>query len=293
MAKTSVGSSNRGNKLQGRTRNFTSKPSAASTPRSRTSKSAGGGNDVNNYDDIFNSPKNYTIDNPVDFNKAFDVIKKSIFKNDKMTVDELLGAVGVLNNANVNMKYYRAGSNDIEVIIKIKAPYLVGTQQRSINYSDGEVYIGNDYFRVDPKYSGQGIGTKSLSRQVEFASKLGVDRIETFAAKSTTYNADGSIDKDKSFNGYYTWSRLGYDRKLTTYEKNLARNYYKKNISTVRDLFDIPDSGNVLSGAKWWKKNGSSGDMYFDLKSNSRSRKTLTEYAKKYFSQPEKNINIL
>lgn len=76
---------------------------------------------------------------------------------------------------------------------------------------------------------------------------------------------------DNAMNGYYTWPRFGYDRKLNQYiRENLPKGL--KGARTVLDVMRTPQ------GRDWWKRKGNEGEMSFDLRPGSRSRKVLTAY---------------
>jgi hypothetical protein len=64
-----------------------------------------------------------------------------------------------------------------------------------------ELYIWNHHFekRHDAP---PGVGLRSFKTQVEGARRLGVKRIELWAAGDP---------RDTSYNGYYTWARFGFN----------------------------------------------------------------------------------
>ena len=284
MAKSTVGSTNKGVKLSGRER---SGASGSGSDKPKTSKLSGDG-DIDNFEDISKPPAGVTL--TIGSDSELRSLKSDIFNNPNISDDEVFAAFGALSGSSVDISSSRSGRYSVS----ISAPYLSGTQNRSVvKYSNGDIIMSNSYFRVAPDYQGTGIGTKSFARQVEFASKLGVNKISTFAAKSTVYNTDGSLNKDRSYNGYYTWARLGYDASPTT-RLTRAQNYFgKSDIRSIADLFDIKASSSKISGADWWKNNGESYDMTFDLTPGSRSRKRLTDYSKNYFSREGKNTKLL
>ena len=284
MAKSTVGSTNKGVKLSGRER---SGASGSGSAKPKASKLSGGG-DIDNFEDISKPPVGVTLKSGKE--RELRALKSEIFNNPNISDDEVFAVFGALSGSSVNL--FQNGSGDFDVMIS--APYLNDEQSRQIRRSSsGKINMYNSYFRVADDYQGTGIGTKSFARQVEFASKYGVNSISTSAAKSTMYNTDGTINKSESYNGYYTWARLGYDAspadKITE-----ARSYYgSSNINSIADLFDIKASGGKISGAEWWKANGSSTVMKFDLTPGSRSRKRLTDYSKSYFSREGKNTKLL
>lgn len=111
----------------------------------------------------------------------------------------------------------------------------------------------------------KGFGTRVFASQVKAAVESGgYRRIATHAA--------GDIE-DTTFNGYYTWPRLGYDAPLRRAEIELLPANLQHS-RTVLDIMATPE------GRAWWKENGTGRDMVFDLAENSRSRRTLDAYLK-------------
>ena len=142
----------------------------------------------------------------------------------------------------------------------------VRRQERTVyrDRTDGKLVMHNDYFRVEDQ-APDGYGTHSFANQVKTAQRFGVDRIETTAAGNFRDMQSGS------WNGYYTWPRLGYDAPLYSGEiASLPSNL--RNARSVQDLM-----GNQ-EGRDWWKLNGSTRDMKFDLSPNSKSIKVLNNY---------------
>jgi hypothetical protein len=128
----------------------------------------------------------------------------------------------------------------------------------------GKLVCHNDLFRLsdDNKDSG-GYGTQAFAEQVDALRRMGVDRIETLAARS------------KNMNGYYTWPRLGYDGRIPA----------KKIAKLPPDLKSQMGESKMIStlfkteaGREWWKQNGVSLPLRFDLSPESDSSRTLASY---------------
>lgn len=136
-------------------------------------------------------------------------------------------------------------------------------QRRTIYRDDDsdELVISNDEISIKKDYQRQKLGTISFSKQVYYARKNKVAYIETYAKRG------------EGINGYYTWSRLGYDRMLTKSERSAAESVTGP-VKSVQDIFDKPN------GKAYWSANGKSGDMVFDLDKNSRNSKILRKYIK-------------
>ena len=122
------------------------------------------------------------------------------------------------------------------------------------------IVLKNEEFKV--QQTGKGLGMRVLQEQVKTASKLGIARMECYAAGSAT---------EKGWNGYYTWPRLGYDARLPPKISTKLTGKLKK-AKKVSDLMKTQE------GRDWWKENGSGLDMQFDLKGGSVSRKVFDNY---------------
>lgn len=137
---------------------------------------------------------------------------------------------------------------------------------RRINIKDK--IIDNDLFVIkkDSKYKGQ--GAKIFGNQVEAARKAGYEKIRTQAA--------GDL-RDRTYNGYYTWARLGYMQR-NDYNNQLAVRNIKN--QTGVDYGNFQTMMRTTSGIKAWKEHGSAFAGVFDLKKGSESIKTLNNYLK-------------
>lgn len=134
----------------------------------------------------------------------------------------------------------------------------------------GKRGIRNNSFEMNDSAKGKGLGTEIFARQVEAASKEGFDYISTGAIGS----------KDTSYNGYYTWPRLGYDTSLTDLKGQSnpqALQQAKKQFPEAETLLDVMAT---KAGREWWKDNGGDVELKFDLTPGSRSLKVLETYRK-------------
>lgn len=124
--------------------------------------------------------------------------------------------------------------------------------------------IENDFFQIKDKQAYS--GTKIFAQQVKNASEAGYKKIET-----TAVGGD-------SFNGAYTWLRLGYKpRKFSNAMEQLVDKYNKQHGT---QLLDIRDFMATKQGQAFWKANQTSFNGEFDLKADSRSMATLSAYVK-------------
>lgn len=156
--------------------------------------------------------------------------------------------------------YLRAVTSDIKEMIR--------TFQKD---AQGKKYINNKVFETVDK--GSGVGLKVFASQVERAIKSKFSYI--------TCEAAGDRANPK-YVGYYVWPRMGYDAKLS----DDYIHAYEFEISEVigRDPKERPvrlsDLMKTPAGREFWKNNGHSTIVNFDLSKGSLSRKVLSSYLK-------------
>jgi GNAT superfamily N-acetyltransferase len=150
---------------------------------------------------------------------------------------------------------------------------------------DGTYVAYNDHFYLDKDQQGKGIGAQILSSQVEGYVALGVDRIETMAARSG------------SMNGYYSWARLGYDAPLSgRITRELQQAMQNGVLPNDGDLDSVVNAQigprvhlrhlmKTKAGREWWEEHGHSMSMTFDLSEGSYSRTHLDAYMKARFKE--------
>ena len=247
---------------------------ASGTEQSGRVRTGGGGAVVpssgtrfSNYDDVLNLPKvtidRYSLENLKKLKKDFNL--KDISN------EEVAAMIGALNNSEISIFTWKDG----EYTLRIKNDYLNSPQERIIKKDNkGNVYIknesfflkrgyftddsGNEVLGVLPEYQDKGIATKSLARQVFYAAKNGVKRIETFAGKGSTMI------------GYYVWPKHGFDGDIPPGLVNRTREYFNDpNMKTIQDIFDKPE------GNSYWKRFGPPVEVEFDLTPGSRSLQRL------------------
>ncbi|MCI0389000.1 MAG: hypothetical protein MOB07_09595 [Acidobacteria bacterium] len=156
----------------------------------------------------------------------------------KLSTDEIGDLVGAPSGAQLRMQSGtdRKGRTAIKVSVFDKK---VGNQKREIAVDEtGKLVIYNDQLQKSPS-TPAGFMSRVLDQQIDSASRLGVDRIEAFAA-----GGPGKI-----YNGYYTLPRLGFDGPLKPAVMAQApRNL--RDAKTIQELFSRQ------GGPEWWKKNG-------------------------------------
>lgn len=175
-------------------------------------------------------------------------------------IQDVASMVGAPDDASVNISVADVGGKkELNVTVRGDGYHAERIIKKNLA---GDLVVKNEWFEVDEDMQGQGIGTKVFGRQVEQATKLGASRIETLAAG----------DKTDTLNGYYTWARLGYDAPIPS-DMNLPKSLSGAN--DISDLMKTPE------GAKFWKENGSTIDMEFNLKPGSTSQRAFDKYLKK------------
>lgn len=137
--------------------------------------------------------------------------------------------------------------------------------------SAGQPVVYNAFFTAEDSSgrTGSGIGLKMFGTQVKNMRAAGF--------KSIGVTAAGSYGQ--SFNGYYTWARFGYDGPLSPgYTARAAEaGFTAPGGGAPRRVSDLM---RTAAGRDWWKRNGSSMHMDFDLNKNSLSSRVLAAYVK-------------
>jgi hypothetical protein len=128
----------------------------------------------------------------------------------------------------------------------------------------GTLILHNDEFFIeDPDLKRKGMGHTVFAHEVEEAMKLGIEEIETVAARDD--------DPNHPMVGYKVWPKMGYDDTFSSWDiKRLPDDL--KGAKRVSDLMATQE------GRDWWEINGDSREMTFDMKPGSLSLKTLDAY---------------
>jgi GNAT superfamily N-acetyltransferase len=117
---------------------------------------------------------------------------------------------------------------------------------------DGSLRHRPDVLYVKPSERGRGVGAEIHGRRVAFGAEHGVKRLAITAARG---------DREV---GYIVWPAMGYDGKLPQSVLDRLPEQLRGR-TTIQEL--LVDEG----GQKWWKKNGESIDVAFDLAPQSPS----------------------
>ena len=178
---------------------------------------------------------------------------------------EVVKLAGAMSGAEIEMvaNLYDAAHPEGSFKMLIEHPLLrYGSERTLYRNDDGELEMHNDILKLR-KDAPSGLGTRIFATQVEQARALGVSKITVTAAGHY-----GIIDE---WSGYYTWPRLGYDGPLPSWViRDLPESL--AHCETIGELYETEE------GRQWWKINGSTIELEFDLDPNSLSSEQLKDY---------------
>ena len=106
-----------------------------------------------------------------------------------------------------------------------------------------------------------------FNNQVENLRAAGVSRIQTAAIR-------------EGVNGYYTWARLGYDGEFSGSIRRQLQNP-RRAPASLSKMTRVSELMRSAEGRNWWRENGESLDLEFDLDPDSTSSRVLAEYMQK------------
>ena len=176
----------------------------------------------------------------------------------QLSSDEVGDMIGAPDGSRITVT-----SGGGSTFFEVKHPH-VKKMKSKINTINGILMLYNDSIVLNKK-APPGSGTQIINRQVEAARQLGIKNIGLFAAgskKSTTYN------------GYYTWTRLGFDGNTPT---SMVSRIPAEIKSTMRDNTML-ELYRTQAGRDWWRANGSGVRVGFDTSPNSKSSQALDAY---------------
>jgi hypothetical protein len=203
--------------------------------------------------DLYHKWKGQTKTKPVKVSGS--KLKKEVEKHlfgIEYSQQEVSNMIGVdIDGANIEIEY----ESEDQPLLNIEIKHKDYKMSRYFYRDKDALIVYNDSFEI--KKTGTGLGTKMFSQQIESCKKLGVSKFKTRAIKTST------------FNGYYTWARLGYDAKIPDRSK---LSDILKSCKMISDLMKTPD------GRAWWKENGSTVNMSFDLSDDSLSMRVFRSY---------------
>lgn len=157
------------------------------------------------------------------------------------------------------------------ILLEVIHPKFI--EQGKSNYieirvdSAGSPYLYFDYILFDTKPY-PGFGAVAFYRAAQAAQAAGFCRIELLAAGGDGYKSGGWV---RSFNGYHSWARYGFNADLWLQTKRMLEAHPV--LSGCKDVLDV-----IELDPEWWRQNGDGCEMHFDLRRGSRSWHTLITY---------------
>lgn len=208
--------------------------------------------------------KKYKIEYDSDYVKIDSIMIQQFGR--KLTNEEIFNLVGAMEGVKIHVV---PGYKNIHLAGDIhKSDGKGGTCYSKLEIDLGRLMDKDRQLYLDiavNRNMPEGSGTKAFYSMVKQAQKLGVDKIELFAVRG------------EGWNGYYTWARLGGNglvpRKV--YDK-LPPKFMPKDGGPL----DMHDLMKTKGGREWWKENGDSVHLIFDLEPKSTSMKVLDKYMK-------------
>jgi hypothetical protein len=180
------------------------------------------------------------------------------------TTQDLVSVAGVTDGVTAKVSHSDTAGG-VGVTVKSQEYDL---DRRITRDKDGNVVLYADSLYVTNP--GQGLGADIFGRMVEQAQKFGVDKIETTASRSATEN------------GYYTWAKFGYDGPLSGPIRAMLRVAVDEGAlpGSLASATTVSELMGTTEGTEWWKTNGESTKMTFDLTPGSQSLQVWNTYLK-------------
>lgn len=201
-----------------------------------------------------------------------DVLEHYTIAGKKISKQEMADLCGVANDSVVSIEKY-AGQIDYPNefwVVRASNPHVYIEHLERVITTDetGQLFVKNEYQFLQEKQKGKGLPVFALLQQIEMARSLGVAYIKTDAAGSPN---------SKTFNGYYTWARLGFNSEpFGEVELSLLPN-------DLKHVTDLNDLMQTEQGRKWWKEHGWSITLKFDVHRDSKSIQLLSQYVRERF----------
>lgn len=180
------------------------------------------------------------------------LIRRHLGRN--MPDDEIAALCGV-----EDAEDYHVSVDTYCVTLSIKHPEYKMAREFFREKGTGDLVCNNSYFEAYETRTG--LGSKVFSKQVATLKDAGFKRMETLAARG---DVDGYL-----MNGYYTWPRLGYNGEIPSNVK------LPPDLASAKTLHDLMKT---QQGRAFWKRNGGSMFMNFDLSDGSDSMRVLDAY---------------
>lgn len=175
------------------------------------------------------------------------------------TPEDVIGWAGIVQDDLDNrtrIELHTSGRS-LELIVSTRAFRATRTYRREI--VSRQLVAEHEALYVTDK--GEGHGSRLFSRAVAELRRAGFTRIDTFAA--------GQLGD--TYNGYYTWPRLGFNAKIPARLRPQLPEALQ-GAQTLQDLYATPE------GREWWRINGRSTRMSFELDPDSPSSRVHAAY---------------
>lgn len=192
-------------------------------------------------------------------------LKKTIGRLGMSSVQDVLDSIGAPDDAEVILAHDPDPYNAL-VTADVRGDGYRARRFIKQDYDTGEIQITNYSLMVDESRQGQGIGTRMLAKQVEFASGHGIGSIRCEAARN---------DDPPPWTGYKVWPRLGYDAPFDPHGYKYGGVQKPPEVANAKSLQDVIAT---KAGREWWDKYGDDIEVKFDLSEGSKSRKVLDKY---------------
>ena len=216
------------------------------------------------------NPLPYTVGPTPDSTKvtisdeALDDARK-LFNNPELTPLDLASMAGVPGEAEVTIT-----SVDGDLAIRAEHPKFK-TLVRGIEADKEGITLHNSHIVIKDEYRKQGLGLEVFMRQVEYASRFGINRISA--------DADGNYQTKQGGgkSGYLYWAELGFNGAIP---ERCLKLLASSNLPTeVKSFTKIQELMNHSGEARdWWKKHGSSWKAGFKLNPKSINMDVLSNY---------------
>jgi hypothetical protein len=128
----------------------------------------------------------------------------------------------------------------------------------------GRGFVQNTKFMLPVGRLGEGEGGDRLITQIQRAPALGITQIRVMGI--------GPINDKKPSGGYYHFPLIGFDGIIGAGVPILPDSFY--GVTSVLDLYARP------GGRQWWRDNGNTIPLIFDLTAGSRSQNVFQQFAK-------------
>jgi hypothetical protein len=187
---------------------------------------------------------------------------RSLLGRPRATIQDAANLAGAPDDALVTVSIIpRHGSRIIEIEGESST-----IQFRILLYRrfDGKPILENDEIDVSEELQRGGRGARLIGRQVEQAIRLGVAEIRTYAVRD---DRTGDVE-------YWVWPLLGFDGWLP---REIVERL-PADLSTARRVRELVGSH---PGQAWWRANGDSINLVFDLGPKSLALRHLRDYLRR------------